>query len=1040
MQDAWLESYWMSYVSAPTRWVEYPTEHCIFHYPSPSPLDLKLGDVAERVEQIYRALVDALQLRGLPAEPLHIVLVESDDEEALAESGAGPRHLLVIFRADSPAADLERAIVQRLLIEAWGDNAARSDLVVDGVLGYATEIVRTGSLARLNASLRADRERGTPIGLAELFAGVALLPRPQYARIATSFIGYLIATYGPSRVADLARAFDRSSPGRSFEIAFGKSSAVLEQEWLDSLRVSRPSLLGNEGLIPRLLPLLRRHLGLVAALVVAVILGLAYSLSEPILVQFFIELVVVARLANPATPILGGLATTLLTLLLAAAVVQAIGQFLTARAAAALGAGIANDLRLRLFQHLQAIALDFFARARTPDVLSRITADVDIVESAVTRALPNALSALFTLALAVALIIVFIDWRIGVVSAVVVIGLVLSVRWLGRAAVAASSARENARARVAATIDESIAAGRVARVLNLEGQLRQTFQQVLGEFASASNRLGQVSGLQRAFGIFGIVILYLVAGAVSVLLSAMDALGQGVALVTVILLLRPMALALWQIAEVPELLERATTALARIEELFGQPAQGIDDPSAHPLPPLEREIRFDNVSFSYVAGQTVLDRIDLTIPAGTMLAIVGPSGAGKTTIVNLLSRLADPTVGSVRFDDHDLRTVTRDSLSAQIGVVFQQEFLFNRSIKENVRIGKPDASDTEVDQALRAADLNDLVTSLPRGADTLIGENGIRLSAGQRQRLALARALIRQPRVLVLDEATAGLDGETEAALLDTLRTTAAGRTTIILTHRIAAARHADRIVVLNRGRIVQEGTHDELVAEDGLYRRLWQIQNETLAEGLITDPSVLAARLKAIPLFREFDEAGLSALASRLATEQLNANEIVFSQGDLADKLYLIVSGQVEVEAVGPSGEERLIAVLNEGDHFGEMALRRDTPRTTTVRTRTPVVLLSLDRRQILKSVADVLEIPDAERSLVRWLLRRESASLAEIVQRMNLSIDETTRAVERLVQRGFITETEVDGQIRYRARLAPRRGRHLPAGIWRALDTDRH
>jgi ATP-binding cassette subfamily B protein len=292
--------------------------------------------------------------------------------------------------------------------------------------------------------------------------------------------------------------------------------------------------------------------------------------------------------------------------------------------------------------------------------------------------------------------------------------------------------------------------------------------------------------------------------------------------------------------------------------------------------------------------------------------------------------------------------VSQESLRAQLGVVFQDSFLFRGSIRENIRAGKPDATEAEIEAAARAAQIHELAASWPRGYDTEVGERGGQLSGGQRQRVALARAILRDPPILLLDEATSGLDPATEAAFNQTLAELAPGRTIVSVTHRLLGIAGADQIFVLNQGQLVEWGTHAELLALEGSYARLWRVQQEGLAispDG--RQAEVTPARLRSMPLFAALDESSLAAVAERFSTERVPAGRYLFEQGDAGDKFYLIAHGSVEVIHRDEDGAERRLSVLQDGEVFGEMALLGDAPRTATIRTLAPCLLLTLSVQQ---------------------------------------------------------------------------------------------
>ncbi len=344
-------------------------------------------------------------------------------------------------------------------------------------------------------------------------------------------------------------------------------------------------------------------------------------------------------------------------------------------------------------------------------------------------------------------------------------------------------------------------------------------------------------------------------------------------------------------------------------------------------------------------------------------------------------RFYDPNTGAVNVDGQDLRQVTQESLRGQIGTVFQDTFLYNATVRENITLGKLGATEREIEEAAKAAEIHDFILTLPQGYDTTVGERGGQLSGGQRQRIALARAIHYDPAILVLDEPTSALDPQTEAAINATLHKQGQSRTVITVTHRLASVANADRIFVLERGQVVEQGVHEELLNAQGLYYRLWGQQNGFADAQRI---GVEASRLRSIPLFENMDEASLSALADRFVRERHAEGQTILEEGDLGDKLYFVDRGEVEVVFTGPTGEKRRVALLRDGDYFGEIALLEDVPRTATVRTRVPSTLLVLNRERFL----DLLQaVPDLRASFERGVEARRRANLAALQETVRVS-----------------------------------------------------
>jgi ATP-binding cassette subfamily B protein len=374
------------------------------------------------------------------------------------------------------------------------------------------------------------------------------------------------------------------------------------------------------------------------------------------------------------------------------------------------------------------------------------------------------------------------------------------------------------------SVQETVLAQPVIKAFGLELSALAGFSQRNAGLFDSAVRVSFLSALVERSAAVGILMLNVLIIGVGAYWAFRGAISVGtlVSFETVFLTL---SYSLSYVSQFVPSLVQAAGGLGHIQGLLDQQPRIVDAPGAKPLPRMTSDLTFGDVSFSYTGEQLNLCELNLRIARGEVAAFVGPSGSGKSTLLNLLLRFYDPLRGSVSIDGHDLRDVTQESLRAQIGVVFQENFLFNTTIRENIRMSAPHSTNWEVEAAARAAEIHDFIVSLPQGYDTMAGERGGRFSGGQRQRIAIARAILRDPAILILDEATSALDPASEAAINATLARIAQGRTVISITHRLSSVINADQIFVLNHGKLAESGRHEDLLELGGIYWQMWRKQ-----------------------------------------------------------------------------------------------------------------------------------------------------------------------------------------------------------------------
>ena len=580
-----------------------------------------------------------------------------------------------------------------------------------------------------------------------------------------------------------------------------------------NVRISREEL----GVYGRLLAYVRPYTKWMVVSVIALLFSVGLGLILPLVVRNLVDLILV----DNDLPQLNRLAIGLFLVF----ILQSIASFIHRLSLAYVGENAVVDIRVQIYSHLQALSLRFFGDFRTGEIVSRITNDTSMLQSAITDDLVALLRQVITL-VGAAVLLFWLDWRLTLIILLGIPFITLTMVWLGRKIRIESKIVQDALAKSASVVEETTVGVRIVKSFTRERYEIDRFSRAVEEIYSAAMRRARISatlGPIIGFLAFTSITITLWFGAYEVIQGRLTAGDLVAYLIYTMMVAAPIA----SLAGLYARFQGAIGATERLFDLLDEQPDILSKPDAIVLPPLRGEVRFEQVSFTYSADIPLLNEVSFEAQPGQVIALVGPSGAGKSTLISLIPRFWDVDQGSVIIDGYDIRDVNLRTLREQIGIVPQETILFSDSVFANIRYGKLDATAEEVEAAAKAANAHDFILNdLPGGYETEVGERGVKLSGGQRQRVAIARAILKDPRILILDEATSSLDSESEGLVQEALVHLMQSRTSFVIAHRLSTITNADWVLVLNEGRLVEQGTHQSLFENTGgLYARLYEMQ-----------------------------------------------------------------------------------------------------------------------------------------------------------------------------------------------------------------------
>lgn len=565
----------------------------------------------------------------------------------------------------------------------------------------------------------------------------------------------------------------------------------------------------------RLLQYVKPYMLRLVAAIICIILAAAGNLAVPWIIKDVIDEV----LTNKDVVMLNMITAGILVVF----ILRGIFFYCQTYLMSYIGQRVIIDIREAIYRHLQRLSLSYFDKRKTGAVMSNVTNDVSALQTALVESVVEAVTEAMIL-IGSLLSMLFLHWKLTLLTLITMPLILHAINTFGRKLRNAGRVLQERTADITSVLQETISGIRIIKSFAREDyEIGRFIKENYSNFRAqmkASQLMAALTPVIELVAAIGVVIIIWYGG-MEVIEGAITSGALIAFLIYVVNLANPVK----RLSRVYGNIQRALAAAERVFEVLDTKSDIEEMPGAASLPPISGQVSFKDVTFAYNPGHPALRGLSLDVESGQMIAIVGPSGAGKTTIANLLPRFYDPQEGSIFVDGHDIRSVTLQSLREQIGIVPQETVLFNGSVYDNILYGRLEATEEEVIAAAKAANAHEFVEKMPAGYNTPIGERGSALSGGQRQRIAIARAILKNPRILILDEATSALDTESEKLVQQALDKLMVGRTSFVIAHRLSTVQQADRIVVLAKGRIAEQGTHSELLTKAGLYSKLHQVQ-----------------------------------------------------------------------------------------------------------------------------------------------------------------------------------------------------------------------
>ena len=887
-----------------------------------SPAARDVDELADRYAEALQSVSSALDVDSdaLPTIDIYLADLPSAEPsvsptvqgEAILNDRSRPGEITIwtAYGNEAPAIAAEAEVARALLTYGFGVGQPAARFWDEGLAGHiAAKSGRSPYHAEAEAHVRQLLHDGALPPLAELVAESAGRVSALSSTAAAAFAGYVIDRYGLPRYHRLLHEARTGASG-AFDVVYPVPLAIADRDWRRHLEATAGD--AQPGLWPtlrRLVPIARPYWRSGLAVLACSLVGVGFSLAMPLSFRFLIDNILARRSLGQGVPFVGpkghmissgqeqvDVLILLLTFLGLLYVLNAAARLGMTLLLGYVGESFAYDLRQRLVATLERLPAAYFARRTPSDITEQVVHDVEVVQGVITRAAVPMIAGAVAIVCFAALLFV-LEPKLAAITLIGMpaVALIHAARRKGRRA----AARERVRrmSDLTASVNEAASAHVLAKLYRARSFLtnRLLRRMEVHRALNAAYARENASLAQSGSLILGLIqVAVLLVGGYMIIASDGRDLAPG-ALVAFYIVLNQLLGPIGQVSTASQSVAGASASVERAASLLQAPVEE-DRPDAREIGPLRDAIRFEGVSFAYPDGKPVLKGLSLTIRAGQTVGFVGPSGAGKSSILELLPRLFETTRGRITWDGVDLNDATLDSLRRQIGMVQQDPLILSGTVYDNIRFGLDGASDEAVHQAARRAVADEVICQLPDGYDTVVGQGGVGLLGGQRQRIALARALWREPSLLILDEATSALDATTQRTVQQHLRAERAEQTIIKVAHRLETVADADVIFVLDGGRLVEQGTHAELVERGGLYARLVADQTAPLQSG--SDPTVRLAvhRLQQRAPFSRLAPEALDWLSAHLEPIQAPAGRELYHHVDPPDSLYVLMRGRVEL------------------------------------------------------------------------------------------------------------------------------------------------